>query len=136
MISSLYGSPSIEISEHIRKILFRDMDNTMVLKLLGRNIGYPVLLNKIYIMWKPTGSLHLMDIENEYFLVKFQNRIDCDRALSEGPWIIFRQYLTVQPWTSSFSTIQPYPSTVLSWIRMPGLPRYFYRKKFYQKLGA
>ncbi|MBA0576604.1 hypothetical protein Golob_027713, partial [Gossypium lobatum] len=37
--------------------------------------------------------LHMMDIENGYFPVKFQNKLDCERALSEGPWIIFGQYL-------------------------------------------
>lgn len=95
LISSLHGSSSIEFSKHIRQILFRDMENTVVLKLLGHNIGYTALLNKIYSLWKPTRSLHLLDIENDYFLVKFHNKIDCDRALSEGPWIIFKQYLII-----------------------------------------
>ncbi|MBA0602706.1 hypothetical protein Gorai_002877 [Gossypium raimondii] len=26
----------------------------------------------------------MMDIENGYFLVKFQNKLDCEKALSEG----------------------------------------------------
>ncbi|KAA3473213.1 GroES-like zinc-binding alcohol dehydrogenase family protein [Gossypium australe] len=34
-----------------------------------------------------------MDIENGYFLAKFQNIMDCEKVLSEGPWIIFGQYL-------------------------------------------
>lgn len=99
LISSLHGSPSIEFLGRIRQILFQDMDNTVVLNLLGHNIEYAALLNKIYSMWKLTGSLHLMDIENDYFLVKFHNKIDCDRTLLEGSWIIFGQYLMIQPWT-------------------------------------
>lgn len=65
------------------------MENTVNLKLLGHNIGFSILHNKIYNLWRPVEPLHMMDIENEYFLVKFQNKLDCERALSESPWTIF-----------------------------------------------
>lgn len=42
------GTPSIEFSERINQILIPDMENTVVLKLLGRNIGFIALQNKIY----------------------------------------------------------------------------------------
>lgn len=113
MFSLLNGSPAIDFFEQIRQILFRDMENTMVQKLLGRNIGSAILQNKSYSMWKPMAPIHLMDIENGYFLVEFHNRLDCEKALSEGPWIIFDRYLTVQPWTKAFNPEQAFPSTVL-----------------------
>ncbi|KAH1083258.1 hypothetical protein J1N35_023019 [Gossypium stocksii] len=97
--SVVNGVPSITFSDRIHQILIQGMDNTVVLKLLGRNIGFSVLQNKLYSMWKPSGPIHMMDIENGYFLVKFQNKMDYDKALTEGPWTIFGQYLTVQPWT-------------------------------------
>ncbi|KAK5834245.1 hypothetical protein PVK06_018122 [Gossypium arboreum] len=40
--------------------------------------------NKIYNMWRPSAPIRMMDIENGYFLVKFQNKLDCEKALSEG----------------------------------------------------
>lgn len=89
-------TPSIEFSKRINQILVKDMANTVVLKLLGRNIGFSVLQNKLYNLWKPYSPFHLMDIENG-FLASFQNKLDCEKVLSEGAWIIFYQYLTVQP---------------------------------------
>ncbi|PPD81486.1 hypothetical protein GOBAR_DD21604 [Gossypium barbadense] len=77
----------------------------------------------------------MMDIENGYFLVKFQNKLDCERALAEGPWIIFGQYLTVQPWTIAFDPTQAYPSVVMAWIRFPGLPGYLYNHKIITEIG-
>ncbi|MBA0721841.1 hypothetical protein Golax_009345, partial [Gossypium laxum] len=74
------------------------MENIVILKFLGRNIGFSILQNKIYNLWRHSAPLHMMDIENGYFLVKFQNKLDCEKAFSEGPWTIFGQYLTVQPW--------------------------------------
>ncbi|MBA0699236.1 hypothetical protein Goari_000890 [Gossypium aridum] len=83
--SFVNGVPFISFSDRIHQILIQGMDNTIVLKLLGRNIGFSVLHNKIHSLWKPSTPLHMMDIENEYFLVKFQNKLDCEKALSEGP---------------------------------------------------
>ncbi|MFQ6630638.1 hypothetical protein Gotur_008451 [Gossypium turneri] len=68
----------------------------IVLKLLGRNIGYFVLHSKIYIIWKPSSQFRLMDIENGYFLAKFKKKLDCKKVLFESLWIIFGQYLAVQ----------------------------------------
>ncbi|KAA3484330.1 Endonuclease/exonuclease/phosphatase [Gossypium australe] len=36
-----------------------------------------------------------MDLENDYYLVKFQDEEDYSTALICGTWIIFRQYLMV-----------------------------------------
>ncbi|MBA0736955.1 hypothetical protein Gogos_010441, partial [Gossypium gossypioides] len=69
--SFVNGVPYITFLERIHQILIQGMDNTVVLKLLGRNIGFSVLQNKINSWWKPSAQLHMMDIENGYFLVKF-----------------------------------------------------------------
>ncbi|KAH1045829.1 hypothetical protein J1N35_036613 [Gossypium stocksii] len=66
------GVPSITFSDRIHQILFQGMENTMILKLLGRNIGFSVLQNKIYNMWKPSASLHMMDTENGYSYSNFR----------------------------------------------------------------
>ncbi|MBA0880293.1 hypothetical protein Goshw_018432 [Gossypium schwendimanii] len=48
---------------------------------------------KIYNLWKPLSPFHLMDIENGYFLPKFNNKLGYKKALSKGSWITFGQYL-------------------------------------------
>lgn len=62
---------------------------TVVLKLLGLNIIYGVLFNRISNLWKPIQPFQLMDIENGYFLAKFQNNEDYEKVLTQGPWAIF-----------------------------------------------
>ncbi|MFQ6620223.1 hypothetical protein Gotur_000758 [Gossypium turneri] len=64
-----------------------------------------------------------MDIENGYFLAKFQSVDDYDKVLTQGPWIVYGQYLTVQPWTKDFSPLQPYLSVVMAWIRLGSFAR-------------
>ncbi|MBA0798027.1 hypothetical protein Gohar_008664 [Gossypium harknessii] len=43
--SSINGIPSIHFSEWVNQLLIKDMARTVVIKLLGRNIGYSVLYN-------------------------------------------------------------------------------------------
>ncbi|MBA0553742.1 hypothetical protein Golob_012893 [Gossypium lobatum] len=47
-----------------------------------------------------------MDLENDYSLVRFSEEDDYNKVLTNGPWLIFSQYLTIRPWTPNFSTTQ------------------------------
>ncbi|KAG8480634.1 hypothetical protein CXB51_025228 [Gossypium anomalum] len=112
------------------------METTVVVKLLGRNIGYGVLHNRISSLWKPSQPFRLMDIENGYYPVRFQSRIDYDLALTQGPWVVFGHYLTVQPWTIEFDPLKPFLSVVTAWIRFPGLPGFLYKKRILEEIGS
>ncbi|KAK5836831.1 hypothetical protein PVK06_012633 [Gossypium arboreum] len=112
------------------------MELMVVLKLLGRNIGYRALNNRISSLWNPSKPFHFMDIENEYYMAKFQSIDDYTKVLSQGPSLIYGQYLTVQPWTKEFSPLQPYPSMVLAWIWLPSLLGFLYKKKILEEIGG
>ncbi|MBA0857590.1 hypothetical protein Goshw_014349 [Gossypium schwendimanii] len=76
--STINGIPLIEFSERVHQFLIQDMSITIVLKLLGRNIGYVAFFNRIHSLWRPV-SIQLMDIENSYFLTKFSDKGDFDK---------------------------------------------------------
>lgn len=76
-----------------------------------------------------------MDIENKYLLAKFQCFEDFEKVLLQRPWLIYRQYLTVQPWTKEFNPLQPYLSMVMAWIRFPGLPGFLYKRRVLEEIG-
>ncbi|KAH1115137.1 hypothetical protein J1N35_008515 [Gossypium stocksii] len=61
---------------------------------------------------------------------------DFNKVLSQGPWIIYGQYLIVQTWTKYFSPKKPYPSVVLAWIRLSGLLGFMYKKKILEAVGG
>ena len=48
------------------------------------------------------AGFSIIDLENNYFLVKFQTAVDAERALTEGPWTVMGRNLFVQPWTPDF----------------------------------
>ncbi|MBA0804720.1 hypothetical protein Gohar_004288 [Gossypium harknessii] len=71
--SVVNGIPLIEFSKRIHQLLVNEMSISVVFKLLGRNIGFVALQNKLYGIGRPSKHFQLMDIENGYFLAKFQS---------------------------------------------------------------
>lgn len=43
-----------------------------------------------------------MDIDNGYYLAKFELKFGYANVIAKGPWVIFRHYLTVQPGLAIF----------------------------------
>ncbi|MBA0799030.1 hypothetical protein Gohar_009566 [Gossypium harknessii] len=76
---------------------FELKEGDMITEVVGGRMGFNALFNKIHSLWKLKMTSQLMDLENEFYLVKFQGERDYTKALIVGPWLVFGQYLTVQP---------------------------------------
>ncbi|KAL4282955.1 hypothetical protein GQ457_16G008840 [Hibiscus cannabinus] len=135
IISDSGEYPSIKFSARVHDQIDRSMRNVVIVRLLGRNIGYGTLLNRLHALWKPKGEIQLIDLENNYFLVRLEDMRDYEVVLTEGPWTIFGNYLTVQPWSRSFTTDEKYPSQVIVWVRLPGLPYRYYCKALFRRIA-
>ncbi|KAK8494133.1 hypothetical protein V6N12_009730 [Hibiscus sabdariffa] len=133
--STVDGLISIVFSERVQALAAKNLDLTVVVKLLGRRIGYNTLRTRLLGLWKPTKAFWLMDIENEYFLVMFKSRVDYTKAISGGPWMLFGHYLVVEPWTVDFFTFQPHSNRVVAWIRLPGLLVTLHQKNMIMAIG-
>lgn len=127
--------PSISFSDRIHEKLCEPWKNSVIVKLLGRTIGYRTLCMRLNVMWKSTMPYSVIDLENNYFLVRFRSASDAVDALTKGPWIIMGHYLTVQPWTPYFDFNTTDIDRVNVWIRLPGLVVHLYDQKVLQKLG-
>ena len=80
--------PTIRFSDRVKGILACSMDCSVIVKLLGRTIGYKVLQNRIMALWKPSSELRITDLDNGYFLVNLENHKDRVNALIKGPWTV------------------------------------------------
>lgn len=112
------------------------MELMVIVKLLGRNIIYTLLQNKICSLWKPVKPFRLVDIKYRYYLAKFQDQWDFEKVICQGPRIVHDQYLIVQLWSVDFSPSQPYPNVVMTWIRLSRLPGHMYNRKVLKEIGG
>ena len=127
--------PSIKFSARVHAKLSEPWKNSVIVKLLGCTIGYRALCTRLNVIWKSTMGFSVIDLENNYYLVRFRSVGDAVNALTKGPWLIMGHYLTVQLWTPFFDFTSTALDQVMVWIRLPGLVVHLYDRKILQKLG-
>ncbi|KAJ9176443.1 hypothetical protein P3X46_011753 [Hevea brasiliensis] len=69
-------------------------------------------------LWKPLGRYTVIDLDNDYFFVRFQKEEDVEKSLMGGPWVVFGHYLTVQKWSPDFDLATDFPAKVVVWVRI------------------
>ncbi|KAH9666673.1 reverse transcriptase domain-containing protein [Citrus sinensis] len=127
--------PSVVFSQKMQEQLVRPWKNKVIVKLLGRSIGYRSLCTKLESLWRVEQGFTVIDLENDYYLVRFGAEEDVEFALTQGPWTIFGHYLTVQKWSPSFDCLSDKIEIVVPWIRLPGMPLHYYHKRVLRILG-
>ncbi|KAL4279846.1 hypothetical protein GQ457_03G007300 [Hibiscus cannabinus] len=124
--------PEIQFSDRVHNQVDAQLAKSVIVRLLGKSIGYRALLNRIQSMWNPKGDMCLIDQDNDYYLARFALVEDFQKVLSGGPWVIYGNYLTVQPWSRGFSTTEAHPSHIMVWVRLPKLPYRYYTKSMFR----
>ncbi|XP_050226088.1 uncharacterized protein LOC126675483 [Mercurialis annua] len=135
-IGNAKGVPSINFSDRIHNLFALNMKLCVVVRLLGKTIGYRTLFGRLMKLWKPKNYPSLVDLDNNFFLVRFYSMDDYINALSGGPWVLFGHYLTVQPWDPSFSSDNTNTTSVTAWVRFPGLPYHYYHNHVLKAIAS
>ncbi|XP_020238357.1 uncharacterized protein LOC109817506 [Cajanus cajan] len=118
--------PKFSIAAPTLKQLCEPWEQCLVIKLLGRDVGFLTLRDRLPALWKVQGGLELLDVSNGYFMVKFDLEADRERVMHGGPWMLFDHYLIVRPWSPEFVASATKVDSTLVWIRFPGLGVMFY----------
>ncbi|KAL4333656.1 hypothetical protein GQ457_07G010760 [Hibiscus cannabinus] len=128
--------PSIRFSDRVHDQVDHNMRNSLIVRLLGRSIGFKALQFRILVLWKHVGDIKVIDLDNNYYIIWFSAESDYVKVLTQGPWTIYGSYLTVQPWSRQFSTLEEYPSKVIVWVRLPGMPYRYYSKALFRHIAT
>lgn len=116
--------------------LIKPKQATVVVKLLGRMIGYKALTSRLETLWPNIGVFfYIIDLDNGYYLVRFCSENAAEFVLTQGPWVILGHYLIVQQWTPQFDCFNEKIDKIVAWICLPGMPLHYYHKKIIRMLG-
>ncbi|CAN1849891.1 Uncharacterized protein At4g02000 [Linum perenne] len=135
VLSASNGIKALSLSKDFKEKLCKPWANSVVVRLLGKNVGYPYLCHRLRAIWKPVGNLHIVDLDRNCFLVKFAIEQDYFKALTGGPWLILDHYLVVHQWEQSFRVTNDLPKKMVVWVRFPHLPIHFYHAQVLTSLG-
>ncbi|KAL4303128.1 hypothetical protein GQ457_10G006190 [Hibiscus cannabinus] len=128
--------PEIQFSIRVHDQVDAQLGTAVVIRLLGKSIGYRALLNRVQALWNPKGDMCLIDLDNDYYIARFALEEGFQKVLSDGPWVIYGSYLTVQPWSRCFSKAEAHPSHIMVWVRLPKLPYRYYTKSMFRYIVA
>ncbi|KAK2378394.1 zinc ion binding / nucleic acid binding protein [Trifolium repens] len=130
-----YDCPAFVLSKVEEKRIYRPWKRGVIVKLLGRRIGYKALETRLKQMWVRSGIINIIDLGNDYYLVAFSHEDDQSAALLNGPWFIYDHYLTMKEWSPNFHPASDTIKKVAVWVRISGLPIEYYDAKVLKSVG-
>lgn len=122
--------PKVFLDKKVFQELCSPWKDALVIKLLGKVIGYNTMKDRLTRIWKLQGGFDIMDIDNSFYMVKFDLAEDREKVSSGGPWMIFDHYLAVTHWTPEFVSPAAKIERTLVWICFPGLNLVYYDESF------
>lgn len=130
------GGPTILFSKEEKRGIRSPWRQALIIKLLGRNIGYTYLCNRLKQIWSIQGQLQVIDLDHGYYCLRFSDPKEYDFVFTGGPWIIADHYLSVRRWTPCFRSDEATIDKVAAWIRLPIMPMEFYDDFILKKVAA
>ncbi|CAN1121241.1 hypothetical protein LINPERHAP1_LOCUS5970 [Linum perenne] len=65
---------------------YRPWSKAVVVKVLEKDFTYPVIRRRLESLWARAGRIQVLDLANNFYLVRFSADEDYQRALFEGTW--------------------------------------------------
>ncbi|CAI0424660.1 unnamed protein product [Linum tenue] len=114
----------------------REWRSALIVKVLGRSFPFPVISRRLETLWAKTGNIQVASLAYGFYVVRFTNQIDYERASVGGPWMISDYYITVRPWRRNFNPQLAEVASTMIWARLPGLPREFINKEAIERIAS
>lgn len=141
IVSRENQKPTIRFAPAIKEKLNMSWRNSLIIKLMGVKHTFNYFLMKLRDKWRMlTGQWNVIDIDNGYYIVRFESDADRQHVLCEGPWVITGQYLAIQEWKPCFDTKFDTKSDSITsltvWIRVTGLHIKWFNIQALARIGA
>ncbi|KAL7184074.1 hypothetical protein ACSBR2_026279 [Camellia fascicularis] len=119
----------IKIPAGLLKKVREPWQKCLIVRILGKNIGYKLFVNRMRKLWNPQADFETLDIGHGFFIVKFEMMEDYSKVYMGGPWVMMDRYVTVRKWQADFKSDEAEEDTTAIWVRFPNLPIEYYDEK-------
>nr|XP_009759687.1 PREDICTED: uncharacterized protein LOC104212176 [Nicotiana sylvestris] len=77
------GISRITLTDDDKRRIYEPWKNVVIVKLFGKRMLYQYLRQKIQELWRPMEQIKLIDLGEDYFIIKFVKRENMDTALHQ-----------------------------------------------------
>ncbi|KAL8158973.1 hypothetical protein V2J09_000510 [Rumex salicifolius] len=113
--------PCILLTAEEKKRIRQPWRQALIVKVFGRNLK---------------GDFMMVDLGNEYYVIKFSNDEDFNHVLTNGLWLIGESYLSIQRWRPNFIAKEKPIIFFTAWIHIPNLSMEYFDERILRKIGA
>lgn len=128
--------PAILLSKAEKIRMRKPWKQALIIKLLDGKIGYMGLMRRLKRKWNLKGELTLTDVGCQYYIARFSNDADYQYVLTQGPWLIDDNYLTIRKWVPNFVPDEAPIKVLTAWVRIPNLAVEYFDTTFLHKIGS
>ncbi|KAL7238170.1 hypothetical protein ACSBR2_004301 [Camellia fascicularis] len=122
-------TPIIKLPAGLLKKVREPWKKCLIVRLLGKNIGYTLFVNRMRKLWNLQAGFETLAIGNGFFIVKFEVMEDYSKVFTGGPWVVMDRYVIVRKWQPDFKSDEAEEDTTAIWVRFPNLPIEYYDEK-------
>ncbi|KAL8129528.1 LOW QUALITY PROTEIN: hypothetical protein V2J09_018683 [Rumex salicifolius] len=125
ILMGLMGNLSFSIDQEVLDAMAGLWKNNIVAKVLGRSFSLPTIERKLRDMWKPAGSMNIIDLPRK--------RIYQSTHWWSGEDL---RILSIDAWSPDFNPLSDVISTTPVWIRLANIPMIYYHKAILLGIAA
>ncbi|GJW48393.1 zf-CCHC domain-containing protein [Tanacetum coccineum] len=96
--------------------------NSLVGCFVGKSIAFPIVQNYVTNTWGQFGLQNVMKSDEGVFLFKFASKVDLEKVLERGPWMISKSPIILSKWSPYVSMTSKEVTKVPVWIKMRKVP--------------
>ncbi|XP_057755572.1 uncharacterized protein LOC130974734 [Arachis stenosperma] len=128
--------PTIKVTQEEFEEWCKPWRASLIVKVLGKRLNLGFMEQRLKRDWVKKGTINVIDMDRDYFLVHFSNEDDYSHALTGGPWMVAGHYLIVQCRRPFFLESEKAVRKIAAWIRIPNLPIELYNHHFLWRVGS
>ena len=129
------GMVVVKLTKETKNRIRKPWSKTIIMKLVGRIVGFSYMKNKLVQLWRPTRRMDCVDLTHGFFLVRFYTKEDLDSVLEKGPWFIGDFFLSLRPWEPFFKPSMANVSSIVVWVKLHELPIELYEAEVLKQIG-
>ncbi|KAJ1441395.1 Ribonuclease H-like superfamily [Sesbania bispinosa] len=127
--------PTVQLLKEEKRGVRIPWKRALIVKLLGKRVGLRFMQGRLMKLWQPQRRMKVIDLDNDYFVIRFADWGDLNKVLEGGPWVIMGHYLVIQRWKPEFLPYEDELKRVSVCIRIPELPIEYYDNHVLWRIG-
>jgi len=129
-LSNLVLGEEVEI-QHVIQM----SKQTLVGRVNGRTFAVDTVYNWMKEEWGFLGYIpEVIELNRKWFAFTFQSE-EQTQSILRGVWSIQNSPMMLKPWSPMFDASRERVDTIPIWVRLPGLPPFYWEEKYFKRIG-